>query len=113
MVMWKAAESFPEPFRVWGSAHRGRCGVLCRPSRVLCVCWMPQVGDPGPDPCLRDDRMYLCTWRSLPRPQGHSLEVGRAFLPKSGVGTEGPVLAGGEGAGISDSTQNVNAACEA
>lgn len=52
------------------------CSVCVRCRRLVTL---------GPDPCLRDDRMYLCTWRSLLRPQGHSLEVGCAFLPKNGV----------------------------
>lgn len=62
---------------MWGpvlSLSHALCAVGCRGLVTL-----------GLDSCLRDDCMSLCTWRSLPRPQGHSLEVGRAFLPKSGV----------------------------
>lgn len=54
-------------------------------SCALCVIGCCGLVTLGPDPCLRDDCVSLCTWRSLPMPQGHSLEVGRAFLPKSGV----------------------------
>lgn len=81
-VMWKTAESFPELFRVWGSARGGAVwGPVPSLSCALCV-----LLDAAGDPCLRDDPVSLCTWRALPRPQGHSLQVGRAFLPKSGVG---------------------------
>lgn len=55
--------------------------------------------------------MYM----ALPAEAPGTLLGGGLCLPSQewSQGMEGPVLAGGEGGGISDSTQNVNAACEA